>query len=524
MTAEQCANYLEYAAAGLLFGIPVGISIPIGINFFGGPFLGAYFYAAASTAFSLCFLSLAIAVARTPKNHQCDLSTQRNLLKKLSPLGIFCVFFLFGLCRAYSTNHLPNEYATLLDKHSEFVADIVSEPVAKPGYLRVEARAIDQKQKILVSVRTAEDPRFGQRVALSGTMHPAADTMIDSFDYGAYLRSKNIYATVAYPHLYPLGNSPFNFSEILEKIAYAAKDFLYSRIFGRYDTVSSSLLQAVLFGDTSGLTAAQIQQFVRTGSIHLIAVSGFKLTIILLIIQQITRPLLGPKYSFCLGLLVSIGYLAAFAFNPAIIRAAVMSAIFLISQWFGGGYNARRTLLLAAAAMAYANPLMVCADSSFLFSVLGVLGIIMLVPKFEKSLIAQKYLSRIIPFNNLRMLLYVSLAAYLATMPLSLFFYGQLSLIGPITALLVMPLFEPCIILGFASALPVLAVLPAAANEIILRYFAFAVSSLAALPGVAISVVVPGCLTYSVYAIIAVAIAVHNYRARASKNSLDLVH
>ena len=57
------------------------------------------------------------------------------------------------------------------------------------------------------------------------------------------------------------------------------------------------------------------------------------------------------------------------------------SFIYSVSEFFGGGYKACRILLPLAALMAFANPLAVVYDDSYLFTVLGVLGIIFIFPK-----------------------------------------------------------------------------------------------------------------------------------------------
>lgn len=485
MTAERCAKYIEYAAVGLLFGVPIGLNCSL-----------VFMFAEISFVLGLMLFTVWIMPILKTSTHD----KFKIFFVELPFVVTFLIFLIVGSWRAFNSTRTINQYASLFGSHQQFIADIISEPILKNSYLSVELRGIGKSQKILVSVRSAEDPRLGQRVIISGTLHPA-NSVIGSFDYGAYLRAKGVYATVAYPHLYQLGNAPPGLELFVEKIADSAKSFLYRHIFSNYDQVSASLLQAVLFGDTSGITPAQDQEFIRTGSIHLIAVSGFKLTIILLVIQQLLRPLFGPKYTFFITTIISLVYLTAFDFNPAIIRAAVMSWLYLIGQWQGGGYDAKKSLLLCAAIMAFINPLMVTADASFLFSVIGVFGIIFFIPKFENSERLQKYLKRIIPFSSLRLLLYAATAAYLATSTLSLYFYGELSLIGPLTALFIMPFFEPCIVLGFSSALPFAVIFTAPINEIILRYFSFIIPLLSALPFAAITAQISGRTTYFIYVI-----------------------
>ncbi len=416
----------------------------------------------------------------------------------------FCIGMIIGSTRGYFVAHIQSQYLQFYDSHSEIVADITSEPQLKNGTLHVIMRAEGFKQKIAVTMPQSADPQFGQRVILAGTMHapqPFDDGTGGSFDYPGYLRSKGITAIESMPHGFLLGAVTRSPQFWILSLAFRLQTLFYKKILSRYAPAQQSVVKAVLFGDRSGMVSSIQEEFIRTGTIHLIAVSGFKLTILLLALQGVLQRFIPRRFLAALTIGTSLLYAAVFAFDPPVVRAAIMSTVFMLGEILGGGYDATITLVLLGGAFVFANPAMELFDSSFLFSILGVLGIMLLGPflhKYFEKLIVQ------IPFRIPGISLALSFlapaaGAYLLTLPLSLYWYGEVSMIMPITVLGIMPLFEPCIILGCASALPLVGVFAAAINQPLLHYVIWAVGIMAAIPFASLHLHISGFIAYTVY-------------------------
>jgi competence protein ComEC len=444
---------------------------------------------------------------------------------------LFCLFafYIIGFVRGHIANTISNSYNDISGTHTEILADSVSDSQPKAhGQVAVELKEVGYNQKILALVSANQDPQFGMRWVLSGTLHPSEAKSIsygpddsdngDNFDYGGYLRSKNIYATVASPQMFLIGESATKYSaayfyNFIISAAYELKEMLYAKILQKYDYVSGNLLKAILFGDKSGLDQDQIQEYIRSGSVHLIAVSGYKLTLLLIFLQMCLRPFLGKKMIFVINSLVCFWYSAVFSFAMPILRVVLMSATFSIAEFFGGGYDSLRILIFTAAVMAFQNPLALAYDSSFLLSFLGVFGIIFFSPIIHKYLLSINIKSPRFTSE----FFFAPLSAFILTLPISVYSYGELSLIGPIASLLLMPLLSPCIVLGYLSALPVLGGLAATVNKNILWYFNFLPEKLSALSFSSMQIHFDGVVVYLVYLIFFSSFAYLKYKRPFAK-------
>ena len=170
---------------------------------------------------------------------------------------------------------------------------------------------------------------YGDRVRLAGrTELPEA---FDGFDYAAYLARRNIFATMTVQadgltHLGACERSPFRTGDVLRQ-----------RILARFDASlgleASALAQSLLFGDRSALPDDVEEAFSRTGLMHLLAVSGLHLGIVLAGAWFVLRWLgVRPRFAYPLvGLLV---VLILWVVGPRIslIRAALLFAFLALGS------------------------------------------------------------------------------------------------------------------------------------------------------------------------------------------------
>lgn len=482
---DRARTILLIAAIGALFGVPLGC---------------ARLRPAIACAVIAALCAAAFFLVRAKK------ISDRHVV-----IAACCLGLIAGYVRGSAVMHAASDYRSFYDRHSELLADIVSEPQQKNGFMQVTLRGAGMSQGIVVRMASSANPQFGQEVVLSGTLHAPQQIVetatpgepLGSFDYPGYLRSKGITATESMPHAFLVGTTPHTPFFFVQSIAYAWQSKLSDGILARYAITQQPLVRALLFGDRSDFNPDDSEQFVRTGTIHLVAVSGFKLTILLLLAQYMLQPFIPRRYLIAVTLLISASYVVMFGFDPPVVRAALMSAICMLGEVVGGGYEAAPLLVLVAASFALINPAAESFDSSFLFSVLGVLGIILIGPPIRNLLqrLVEKTPLRVSGSTVLIKFLVPAIAAYLLTMPLSFYWYGEVSLLMPFTALCIMPLFEPCIILGYLSALPSLGVVMAAANQPLLQYVAWAIGHLAKLAYVTLPIHINGYLTYFTYAV-----------------------
>jgi competence protein ComEC len=134
-------------------------------------------------------------------------------------------------------------------------------------------------------------------------------------------------------------------------------------------------------------------------------------------------------------------------FQASAIRAGIMGLLFLAGQHFGRKSFSPRAIVIAAAIMLAINPLLLLNDIGFQLSFLAVIGIIYFLPVF------QKWFRRIPNIFQFRNILAMTLSAQIFTLPILIYNFGYVSLISPISNVLIVPLLPYIIGFGFLFAL-----------------------------------------------------------------------
>lgn len=240
--------------------------------------------------------------------------------------------------------------------------------------------------------------------------------------------------------------------------------------------------------------------FIATGTIHLVAVSGFNITIVLKIFSNSLK-ILGPKLAFYFGTLAIILFVILVGGQPSVTRAAIMGWLFLLCWFLGRMPNIFNALIFAAFLMILEEPKII-TELSFQLSFASMIGLIFFDPMLRKIKLPNLYINRLplpkwetvmgfIP-ENFRAAFSATISAQLMTMPLIVMVFGRLSILAPLPNFLIVPLVPYAMILtivigalGFISA--PLAQLLAWPLWILLKYFIFVVNFFAGIKIVSVN-------------------------------------
>jgi len=202
----------------------------------------------------------------------------------------------------------------------------------------------------------------------------------------------------------------------------------------------------LLVGQRNTLPADVTQALLMVGLTHIIAVSGYNLTILL----EASRRILGNHskvLSMAVALALIFGFLAVAGNSASIVRAAVISLLSLSAWYYGRTVRPLLLILLAAAGTGYANPVYVWGDLSWWLSFLAFFGILVLGPIVTHKLYGDRQ-PPLIP-----QVLIESLCAEIMTLPLVLYIFGQMSLVSLLANMLVVALIPLAMLLGFVAGL-----------------------------------------------------------------------
>lgn len=243
----------------------------------------------------------------------------------------------------------------------------------------------------------------------------------------------------------------------------------------------ASLLNGILFGVSLKTTKDFYQQLKIVGLLHLVVLSGINITILASIVGSLTK-FLSKQVSTLITMLIIILFIIFVGPQAPVIRAGFMGILTLVAIVYGRKSYALYALFLSVIFTALFWPRWL-KTISFQLSYGATLGIIFFgnVRKVKTNNWREKI--KLLIFEELK----PSLAAQVFTVPIIFFYFKQISLIAPISNLLVSCLIPPLMIFGFLTAVLgkmnfYLGLLPAYICYGLLSYIVFIVEKLSSLP------------------------------------------
>lgn len=216
---------------------------------------------------------------------------------------------------------------------------------------------------------------------------------------------------------------------------------------------AAALARALFTGDKTGLGEDVMAAFSDTGLSHVVAVSGLHISFLM----GLMLLLVGHKrrYAFFVAVPVIFLFVAVAGFPASAVRAAIMQGFFLFSWRKGEERDSLSALSLSLAALVAFNPYAV-ADVGLQLSYASVLGIILFARRWQQSWDeSTRWLSGFWKaiFHYIFSSVAVSLSALVFTLPLMMVYFGTLSLIAPLSNLLLLWVVTLCFLAGVLTAL-----------------------------------------------------------------------
>jgi len=193
----------------------------------------------------------------------------------------------------------------------------------------------------------------------------------------------------------------------------------------------AGLLNGIIFGTKASLSKDFLQALITTGTLHIVALSGMNISILVGVMQKTLLRVAPRRVTHLLTMLLIAGFVWFVGPTPSVIRAAVMGSLVLLSTILGRQNWTILTFILTCGIILLVKPSWLF-DLSFQLSAFATLGIILFGNNVgeanQKTNIFWQFIE-----NDLR----VTLAAQVFTIPLILFTFGRMSLISPVTNVLI---------------------------------------------------------------------------------------
>lgn len=223
------------------------------------------------------------------------------------------------------------------------------------------------------------------------------------------------------------------------------RDLLVDKVLLALPEPHGSLMSGILLGNRIKLDNELVEEFRRVGLSHIIAVSGYNLTVLTANIRSAFKPVFGRQV-FWLALIVIASFVIITGAPSSILRAGLMVGLLLYGEYLGRPKNSLLILLTAAGVLAIFEPKIIF-DVGFQLSVAATYGLLRLSPLiaegFEKTKLPK-------PVTNI---VSESLAAIIMTTPIIILVFERFSTVAPITNLLVVPLIPLLMAIGLIGSI-----------------------------------------------------------------------
>ncbi|QQS38163.1 MAG: DNA internalization-related competence protein ComEC/Rec2 [Ignavibacteriales bacterium] len=311
--------------------------------------------------------------------------------------------------------------------------------------LNLICRIYDTELKKLDSIYNKIYP--GNIIELSGTFSSGRERRNPGeFDFRKYLESKDISGVITLTttdDLKILGDEYDFFKSTIHDI----RTSIDSRISELHDRKTSGLLRGLLLADRTEINAEVKNDFIDSGVVHILAVSGLHVGYILMIFILLTG-----RFNIKIRMLMTIAGILSFLLitnsPPSVFRACVMAIVFILAKLTGRSSNIYNSLAIAAAIILLFD-YKELFNPGFQLSFSAVLAIAVFVPLLTRVVNSGFIKSGIL--KNILILSIVSFAAQIGTLSLTLMYFGKISLIGLMANLIVIPLAGVIIAIGILT-------------------------------------------------------------------------
>ncbi len=349
------------------------------------------------------------------------------------------VFVVVGVLHCDHTLHQHDHYG-LAGESVTLHGEVARQPIRSEKFLNFEVQEHGSDLRVLV--RGAKYAGFSLGDELGITCVLKAPEVFNGFNYPRYLQMRGVHYLCDDAEVTLISPG----TGFLARIA-RFRTMIEADLNTLIRSPESGLASGLLFGGDDRLSQKLQDAFSRTGMSHIVAVSGYNVSVIIMVITVVGIYLgLWRRQASILSIIAIVLFVAMIGFPSSGVRAAVMGMIVLCALIYGRAVHAFGVVIFAAALMLVWNPLQIAYDVGFQLSFGAVLGIMAFVPVLEHFV--QNY--RKIPF--IVEILFVTISAQLFVLPIIVYHFMTFSSVSLLTNLFVLPILPFTMFFVFVTA------------------------------------------------------------------------
>ncbi|WP_189663064.1 ComEC/Rec2 family competence protein [Polaribacter sp. IC073] len=376
--------------------------------------------------------------------------------KKGTTFIAFIVYLFIGISAVYiqDARNYQNHYNNFSKQEAKVVLRISK--VLKPGFYYekyvgevVQLNEEETRGEILLNI---QKDSLNLRLKIDDKLfvNPVFKSLIPplnphQFDYKSYLAKQGIHHQIFLENsqFLKLSNTSFSLIGISEKFRDKIQESLLKYNFKNDEF---AVISALLLGQRQDISKGLLADYANAGAIHILAVSGLHVGIILLILSFLFKPLEILKNGAYLKAFCIVLFLWMFAFiaglSASVVRAVTMFTFLAIGQSFQRKKVVEFSLISSMLFLLIVKP-MFLFDVGFQLSYLAVFGIVWVQPK-----LAAIYKPRFLLDKKIWQLFTVSIAAQVGILPLSIYYFQQFPGLFVLSNLIIIPFLGAVLIGG----------------------------------------------------------------------------
>ncbi|MBU1146029.1 ComEC family competence protein [Patescibacteria group bacterium] len=415
--------------------------------------LASYLFLPLWAAFAIFLAGCGFLFFGWPSNHpQPLLGKEGNNKKIFIIIGLGGIFLFLGILRFTASTPAADENQISFYNGDKFTFSgiVAAEPDTREAgtKLKIKSEKISPKadapwaQKVegnvLVNAQLYPVYHYGDELEVTCKLQKPEP--IEDFAYDKYLAKENIYSVCYWPEIKLLKSGEGN--KIIAGILFI-KEKLVATVNRILPEPQAAFLGGLLYGAKRGIPQSLMDMFSITGTTHIVAISGYNITILAVLLLQITKNIgVGRKKSFWIALSGILFFVILTGAQASVVRAALMGLLVLFATQVGRLSKIKNALLLAAAVMLIFNPKILVFDVGFQLSFAATIGLVYLSPIFEK------YLEKAPSIFGIKESFATTMSAIVLTLPLILYTFGRVSFVAPLANILILPMIPLAMALG----------------------------------------------------------------------------
>ena len=404
-------------------------------------------------------------------------------IKLIALIGLFLFLGLWRYAIGLPAN-IPDKIWYYNGQTVTVAGAVANEPDIRQRNQKLEIRAkrmnlperglapFDVSGKILITTNLYPSYNYGDEVEI--TCQLQMPEKFSGFAYDRYLARYDIYSVCYYPTLTPspsptpplarsgVGEGNYGKKFLENSLSYdeflatslgtgagegqGGGNWLYKKIFDYKNKLrgiidcglsepEASLARAIILGDKKGIPDEWREKFSQAGISHIVAISGMHISILAVLMMSLLLGIGVPrKKAFWLASLFLLFYIMLIGLPASAMRAGLMGFMVLWAMNLGRLNKLTNSLVLAAVILLLINPRLLRDDIGFQLSFLAVLGIAYCYPLFNDWFDRLK----IPKLKGARDIFNVTIAAQIFTLPIIALNFSQVSIIAPVSNLLIL--------------------------------------------------------------------------------------